>query len=351
MKNTKSYFLLISNIFGILGVLGVLISPIYAKNNPKPVEPIAGVPHKTTPYPLKVPAGFPDMVIPEDNPTTMEGVALGRMLYYDNIMHKDTEEACADCHLQEESFQTDNGVDQMLVHLNLAWTNNFLWKKGFHGTLEDVMIYEVEEFFKTDLARLNNSEKYKDLFKKAFGVDEITSKEAAYALAQFQRILTSGNSKFDQFYRGEVKLTAQETEGHQLFNSEKAGCFGCHGSALFTDNKSRNIGLDAKPSPGLMETTGNPKDLGKYKTPTIRNIEYTAPYMHDGRFATLEEVVGFYSTGVQNTDTVDQLMVNASEGGSHLTESEKAALVAFLKTLSDRDYLSNPELSSPFDNK
>lgn len=340
-----------NNILLIMGVFGILICSSCVKDDPKITEPITDVSYKTTPYPLEVPIGFPEIIIPEDNPTTMEGVTLGRMLYYDNIMHKDGVEACADCHDQAESFQVDNGDEQVLPHLNLAWTYNFLWKKGFKGTLEDVMLFEVEEFFETDFARLNDSELYKDLFKKAFGVDVITSKEAAYALSQFARILISGNSKFDQFNRGEVALTAQETAGYQLFYSQRAGCFHCHGTILFTDNVSRNIGLDANPAPGLMEYTGDPKDLGKYKTPTLRNIEFTSSYMHDGRFATLEEVVEFYSTGVQSTANVDPLMVNANDGGIRLSESEKAAVVAFLKTLSDPNYLSNPELSNPFDDK
>ena len=333
---------------GVVLALGLVTFSSCNNDDPVPITPPGDKPYVTTPYPVEIPIGFPDMIIPEDNPMTLEGVALGRMLYYDDILDKDSLRACADCHHQSEGFQIDNGHDQVLSHVNFAWSTNYMWNGGFQGTLEDVMTFEVEVFFETNMERLNNSEKYRDLFKKAYDVDVITSKEAAYALASFQRIMTSGNAKFDQFYRGETMLSTQEMEGLELFNTEVGDCFHCHGTALFTDNTPRNNGLDQDPADGLMAVTGNPSDLGRFKTPTLRNIEYTAPYMHDGRFNTLEEVVEFYSTGVHNTSTVDPLMVYAFDGGVQLTEDQKAALVAFLKTLSDPGYLTNPELSSPF---
>lgn len=304
--------------------------------------------YQTTPYPLEVPKDFPEMIIPEDNPLTIEGVSLGRRLYYDNIMDKDSARACANCHHQDKAFQIDNGSHQVVPHLNFGWSNHYMWNGGFQGTLEDVMVFEVEVFFETDMDRLNRSETYKKLFKQAFNVDTITSKNAAYALAQFARIMTSGNSRFDKFYRGELLLTQEELIGQQLFFTEKADCFHCHGTMLFTDNTPRNNGLDANPAAGLMDATGNPKDLGKFKTPSLRNVELTAPYMHDGRFSTLEEVIDFYSGGVHNTATVDPLMVYAHNGGVTLTDPEKKALLAFLKTLTDYDYINNSELSSPF---
>ena len=315
--------------------------------DPEPIVDPSEQPYVTTPYEIETPFSFPELVIPEDNQTTMEGVALGRMLYYDNIMDKDSARSCSMCHIQGENFQIDNGADQVLSHLNLGWSNNFMWNGSHQETLEEVMLFEVEHFFETDISRLNNSEKYSDLFKKAFDVDVITSKEAAYALAQFQRIMISSNSRFDQYLRGEIQFTDEEFQGMMLYNTEEADCFHCHGTALFTDNIPRNNGLDEFPEDGLMAVTGNPMDLGRFKTPTLRNIEHTAPYMHDGRFQTLEEVVDFYSTGVHNTETVDPLMVYAFKGGVQLSEDDKAALIAFLKTLSDPDFLSNPELSNP----
>lgn len=328
--------------------MGLITFSSCTNDEPEPITDTGDMPYVTTPYELETPYGFPDMIIPEDNPTTLEGVGLGRMLFYDRIMDKDSMRSCASCHIQGEGFQVDNGSDQVLAHVNFAWSNNYMWNGSFQGTLEEVMLFEVEHFFETDISRLNNSEMYSELFKKAFDVDTITSKEAAYALAQFQRIMTSGNSRFDKFLRGEVFLTTEELIGFDLFNTEEGDCFHCHGTALFTDNTPRNNGMDLNPEDGLMAVTGDPKDLGRFKTPTLRNIAVTAPYMHDGRFATLEEVVDFYSDGVHNTATVDPLMVYAYQGGVHLTTTEKAALVAFLKTLTDTDYLSNPELSDPF---
>jgi len=336
------------NIIGT--VLGLsLISFMGCKPDvPEPIDNPDDKPYVTTPYEVETPRGFPKMIIPEDNQMTMEGVALGRMLYYDRILDKDSARNCASCHIQSQGFQIDNGANQVLAHVNFAWSNNYMWNGGFQGTLEDVMVFEVEHFFETNMDRLNNSELYRDLFKKAFDVDEITSKEAAYALAQFQRILTSGNARVDKFFRGELMLNPQEMRGMELFNTEEGDCFHCHGTALFTDNIPRNNGLDLNPSDGLMEVTGDPKDLGRFKTPTLRNIDLTAPYMHDGRFATLEEVVEFYSTGVNNTATTDPLMVYAFDGGVQLSTEDKAALVAYLKTLTDTEFLTNSELSNPF---
>lgn len=336
-----------SKIFLGFLAFGFLTFSSCESDDPVPVVDPGEQPYVTTPYEIETPFSFPELIIPEDNQTTMEGVALGRMLYYDNIMDKDSARNCATCHIQGENFQTDNGTDQVLSHLNFGWSNNFMWNGSFQGTLEEVMIFEVEDFFETDLSRLNNSEKYSDLFKKAFDVDVITSKEAGYALAQFQRIMISSNSKFDQYLAGTTQLTDEEFQGMLLYNTEEADCFHCHGTALFTDNIPRNNGLDEFPEDGLMAVTGEPMDLGRFKTPTLRNIEHTAPYMHDGRFQTLEEVVEFYSTGVHNTETVDPLMVYAYKGGVQLSEVDKAALIAFLKTLSDPDYLTNPELSNP----
>ena len=337
----------LQTILPLLTGLGFLFIISCTSSIPEPITDNQ-VPYQTTPYPLITPKGFPPMEIPEANPLTLEGVALGRRLYYDPILEKDSSRACASCHLQSIGFQIDNGKSQVVAHANMGWNNRFMWNGGFEGTLEDVMTFEVEDFFETDISRLNNNPTYQKLFKEAFDVDVITSKEAAYALAQFARIMISGNSRFDQALRGEISLTPLEEEGKELFFTEKADCFHCHGNILLTDNTPRNNGLDANPDSGLMKSTGNPKDLGKFKTPTLRNIALTAPYMHDGRYQTLEEVIDFYSSDVQNTGTVDPLMVYAHLGGVQLTDSEKEALLAFLLTFTDESYTTNSELASPF---
>lgn len=296
-----------------------------------------------TAYELKIPEGFPEIEIPEDNPMTVEGVELGRRLYYDSILDQNQERACATCHIQQYSFTSSPDV---LPHINPGWTYSWLWKGDVQGSLEDIMEFEVQHFFYTNLDNLNSDSEYPELFKQAFGVDEITYKEIEKALSQFFRTLISGNSKFDKVQRGEAQFTNQENLGFELFFTERGDCFHCHASAFFSDGQLHNNALDTNPDPGHYNISGDSLDFGKYKSPTLRNIVYTAPYMHDGRFSTLEEVVDFYSEGLQYSPTVDPLMKNLSSGGVQLTDEEKAALVAFLKTLTDEDFVENPEFSN-----
>ncbi len=316
-------------------LLGVILFGMAGCNKPTD-NPQPG----TTPYELSIPQGFPAMTIPADNLLTREGVALGRKLYYDPRLHKEGTMACATCHVQQQAFSSSPAV---LPHINLGWSRNFLWNGKIQGSLEDVMLFEVEDFFETDMRVLNSDANYRQAFKQVFGSETITSKEVAKALAQFVRTLISGNSKFDRFLRGEVNLTNQEYLGYELFYTERGDCFHCHATAFMTDNLMHNNALDSLPDAGYFAVTGDSLDWGKFKTPTLRNIEYTAPYMHDGRYATLEEVVAFYSTGLEASPTVDPLMKNLHQGGVQLNAEEQAALVAFLKTLSDPDFISNPE--------
>jgi len=295
-----------------------------------------------TPYNLTIPVGFPPMAIPEDNPMTVEGVELGRKLYYDSILDKDQSRACASCHLQANSFSSKPDV---LPHVNLGWNYNWLWKGNVQGSVEDIMAFEVEGFFKTNLTNLTNHPEYPTLFKKAFNVDKINYNDIEKALAQFIRTLNSGNSKFDKVQRSEAQFTNEENLGFELFFTERGDCFHCHATTFFSDNKLHNNALDTKPDPGYFEITGDSLDYGKFKSPTLRNIAFTAPYMHDGRFATLEEVLNFYSEGLQTSATVDPLMKQLSHGGVQLTLEEKNALIAFLKTLSDEEFLTNPAFS------
>lgn len=301
-------------------------------------------PRGPTPFTLDIPAGFPEQNIQEDNPITQEGVELGRKLFYDSIISNDGLKACATCHIQANSFSSNPSV---IPHINLGWSHNFLWNGAVTGHVEDAMRFEVEDFFNTDLSKLNNHTEYPSLFEKVFGTTTITTKEIAYALAQFERTMISGNSKFDKVQRGEAEFTNAEEKGMQMFFTEKADCFHCHATVFFTDNLLHNNALDASPEPGLFEVTGDTLDYGKFKSPTLRNIEYTSPYMHDGRFKTLEEVVDFYSDGLKHSTTVDPLMTYLYQGGNHLTAEEKTELVAFLKTLSDPSYLTNPQFSNP----
>jgi cytochrome c peroxidase len=284
------------------------------------------------------------MIVPADNPTTVEGAALGRTLYYDRRMSPDGSRACADCHLQRHGFAHPD-VPGVLPHINLAWSRSFLWDGHFEGTLEDAMRMEVEDFFQTDLERLRQPD-LQALFEAAFGSPEITVERTARALAQFQRTMFSGRTPYDAYEAGERSaLNAAEKRGMRLFFDERAECFHCHASALFTDNGFHDIGLDPDPTgTGRGAYTGRPEDAGKWKTPTLRNVERSGPYMHDDRFETLEEVVAYYSDGVGDSPNLDPLL---RRGGFGLTASEQADLVAFLKALTDEDYLTDPRLGPP----
>ncbi len=304
------------------------------------------VPYSTTPADLNLPYNFPDMVIPEDNQPTVEGIALGRELYYDPILHPTQSLSCSSCHDQAKSFTTH--ASNSLAHINLGWNKQFLWNGSVQGMLEDVMMFEVEDFFGADLSVINQNADYKRKFKEAYGVNTITSKEVSYALAQFFRTLNSHDSKYDQWLRGEAMFTAEEWEGFDIFSTERGDCFHCHGTILFHDNAFGNNGMDLNPDPGLYAVTGDPNDFGRFKTPTLRNIELTAPYMHDGRFETLEEVVEFYSHGVQHeSPNLSPLMKYSANGGVQLYPLEVEHLVAFLKTLTDYSYTTREGLSDP----
>ena len=299
------------------------------------------------PYDLQYSIHFPILEIPENNPTTLAGVELGRRLFYDPLLHPDGEHACATCHIQQNSFTSDGDV---LPHLNLGWSNQYLWDAKIRGSLEDIMLFEVKDFFGTDVTRLENDTEYPRLFFEAFGNTDITRQGAANALAQFQRTMISDNSKYDRVLNNEpgVFLTDSEFRGLDIFFTEHGDCFHCHGGILFTDNLVHNNGLDVHPAPGYGAVTGNPGDIGKFKTPTLRNIALTGPYMHDGRYETLEEVIDFYSGGVNFSENIDPLMKFVHQGGINLTDQEKQDLIAFLHTLTDTSYIVDPLLSDPF---
>lgn len=194
---------------------------------------------------------------------------------------------------------------------------------------------------------------YPDLFFKAFGSKEITMERISKAIAQFVRTLVSANSKFDHYLRGEYQLTAEELRGFVLFTTEEgADCFHCHGGGgnpLFTTNLFYNNGKDDEFDDlyDRYSITNNPVDIGAYKAPTLRNVELTGPYMHDGRFSSLEEVIEFYSHQVKNSPYINPLMHHVANGGTQLTPSEKTDLMAFIKTLRDDDFLNNPNFSRP----
>jgi len=310
----------------------------------------------TTPYDIITPYGFPDMIIPEDNPMTFEGVELGRKLFNDPILSANNTLACINCHMPESSFSDPNqfstGIDGFLGNrnssalINLGWSSSFNWD-GSVKSLEEQAFepvtnsLEMHNSWNNVENTLNQDEEYLLLFKQAYNIDYIDSTHVVMAIAQFERTLISTNSKFDKYSRGEEVFTKSELNGFAIFNSEKGDCFHCHGTSLFTDNLFHNNGLDVEPflDLGLGKITENTSDNGKFKTPTLRNIEVSAPYMHDGRFATLEEVIEHYDSGGHFSSTVDPLMKKLGVG-LNLTNQEKSDLIAFLKTLTDYDYIT-----------
>ncbi len=311
---------------------------------------------------------LPDMPVPADNPLTEEGVRLGRMLFFDPILSGDNTQSCAGCHAPPGAFSDQGnalstGIDgktgtrNAMPLFNLAWQDNFNWS-GSASSLEEQAFepvrnpVEMHETWPHAVDELRDHPEYPRLFYEAFGVEELDSTHVTKALAQFERTLISGNSKFDRYLMGQTALTGSELNGFNIFMAEDKGdCFHCHGdpqNPLWTDNAFHNNGLDASFSdPGLMEVTGNANHEGLFKTPSLRNLAFTAPYMHDGRFQTLDEVIDHYSEGLTHSPTIDPLMKAVDQGGVHLSPSEKEDLKAFLLSLSDSSFINNPEYQKP----
>jgi cytochrome c peroxidase len=331
---------------------------------------------------------FPSMPKNPNNPVTQEGVQLGRMLFYDPILSADSSQSCSSCHKQANGFASDAAF-QVGVHgtigtrssmplNNLAWENiGFFWD-GRSKTIEDQVTHPVEnpdemaENWDHVVMKLKNSKTYPALFRKAFQDGQVSKDNAAKALAQFLRTLISSHSKFDIDRKD---FTPSEERGFVLFGrnpqfddtreltTHGADCVHCHNAAQnFQDYTSigtfRNNGLDSVASvndfkdKGYGTISGNPDDNGKFKVPSLRNVEFSAPYMHDGRFKTLSEVIDHYNAGGKPSPNCDISMARnqfAGEGGKlFLDDQDKTDLINFLKTLSDTTFIHDPRYSNPF---
>ncbi|MCH9659386.1 MAG: cytochrome-c peroxidase [Bacteroidetes bacterium] len=325
--------------------------------------------YTATPAPLEVPQLFEDNilppVIPDDNPQTVEGIALGKKLFFDPILSLDNTQACADCHQPENSFSDPRrfsvGIDgslgtrQSMPLFNMAWNFNekFFWD-GRSVSLEEQIFQPVTNPIEMDNTwpnvenSLQDHADYPALFEEAFGSTQIDSVNVSRAIAQFLRTLVSANSKFDRAELGLEPLTPQEQNGLNIYLDEGRGdCFHCHGlpnNPLWTDNIFHNNGMDEIITDlGFGDVSGDPREFGHFKTPSLRNLAFTAPYMHDGRFATLDEVIDHYSEGLVFSETIDPLMKAVSTGGVALTDGDKADLKAFLLSLSDPSFINNPD--------
>ena len=319
---------------------------------------------EATPLVLFYPSNFPTINIPEFNPLTQEGVSLGRRLFYDPILSSDNTVSCASCHKQEYAFSDNNqfsfGVNQSEGNrhaptiINPGWQLLFDWD-GKSNSLEEQasrpILSDIElhnNNWSEVINRLEMSDLYINFFCAAFGTETIDSSHVLMALAQFERTLVSSNSRFDKWLNGEIMFSDEELDGFDIYVTERGDCFHCHPIGLFIDNLFHNNGLDSDfQDLGRYDITGNPLDQGLFKSPTLRNIEFSAPYMHDGRFATLEEVINHYNFGGYDSPTVDPLMKYVGVG-LLLSDDEKANLKTFLLTLSDEDFINNSNFSTPF---
>jgi len=350
--------------------------------------------YKATPYDFNVPPYFPTQLNVEDgNPLTVEGIELGRYLFYDGRLRgylgndPDSLMSCATCHVQQYGFKC--GMDNprfpdgktfgitgiptphnMMPLCNLIFNHNgYFWNGSIHKsnpnaqqrTLEDVVYmgvvapHEMNSTMERCVNAIASIGIYPPKFKAAFGTEEVTAERIQKAIGQFIRTLVSSNSKFDKYIRKEVQLSTEELQGYILFITEEgADCFHCHGgdgNLLMTTNSFYNNGLDDVfiDAKDRFSITFNENDKGAYRAPSLRNIAVTAPYMHDGRFKTLDEVIDFYSEGVKYSPYVNPLMHKVNQGGAMLTPLQKRQLKAFLLTLTDEEFLNNPKFSKPKD--
>lgn len=351
----------------------------------------------TSTWQWHLPASFPTPFVPADNPMTAAKVELGRHLFYDERLSGNGFQSCGTCHLQQKAFTDGLMVAQGSTgelhprnsqHLgNVVYNATITWANPALTSLErqmevpmfgdDPVELGINDTNKAHvLQRFEQDTHYQQLFKAAFFEQDnrINFANIIKAIASFQRTLISGNSRYDQFNQHQATLNDSEIRGKNLFFGEKAECFHCHGSFNFNDQVRHagtriietlfhntglfNIGGTGDfpfPNRGVFELSGKPEDMGKFRAPSLRNVAVTAPYMHDGSIATLEAVLDFYAEGGRHITEG----ANAGDGRNNpfkselvtlidLNQQEKADIVAFLKTLTDDEFLHNPQFSNPF---
>ncbi len=300
-----------------------------------------------------IPSNFPAPTYNfEDNKLTNAGFALGKKLFYDARLSADKSVSCGSCHQQFAAFanldhKVSHGVNNCQGKrnapplFNLAWQKAFFWDGGVKN-IETSPLNAITDTCEmgTDIATiitfLKNTAPYPELFKKAFGSTEINSQLILKSITQFTAVLVSGNSKYDKVMRKEgAVFTTDELAGYNVF---KEKCSSCHTEPFFTDFSYRSNGLDVVSlDEGRSHITGLNSDFGTFRVPTLRNIEYTFPYMHDGRFYSLDEVLEHYNSGVKASANLDVKLKN----GIKLSSTEKEQIKAFLKTLTDNEFIKN----------
>lgn len=307
-----------------------------------------------------VPAGWPKPVYNfRRNPMTPERIALGRALFYEPLLSADNTISCSSCHLQNTAF---THIDHDLSHgiygrigtrnapalMNLAWSSSFMWDGSVNHldmqALAPISNHaEMDEQIAHVALKLRATTIYPALFYAAFSDSAITGERVLQSLSQFMLTLVSANARYDKIQRGADTFTAREAAGYKLFRQH---CASCHTEPLFTNGGFENNGLPPDPSLrdiGLMQVTHRSEDSLRFKVPTLRNIALSYPYMHDGRFKTLSQVLNYYIMGVRQSPTLNPRLSK----GIYLNNEEKGALIAFLLTLTDKEFLSDPRFSYP----
>jgi cytochrome c peroxidase len=306
-----------------------------------------------------VPEGFPQPALPADNPLTAPGVALGRRLFFDPRLSATARQNCASCHAPEHAFSDQVALSRGAEGrpgrrnapplFNLAWSPAYAWDGGKAHIRDQALAamaspIEMHATPARVVAELGADPAAAARFAAAFGTPQVTLERIGQALEQYLLTLVSADSKFDRARRGDAVLSAEEQRGLQLFVTEYdparrqygADCFHCHGGLLFSDYAYKNNGLEAVAGDaGRAGVTGRADDAGKFKTPSLRNVAVTGPYMHDGRFATLEAVVAHYDHGVKRNAALDPNLAKHPRSGLALGAADQRALVAFLRTLTD----------------
>jgi len=316
------------------------------------------------PLSVDVPSNFPAIAYNLSlNPPTEKGFELGKKLFYDGRLSSDGIVSCGFCHMQEYAFThhghtVSHGVNNATGTRNappiqnLAYQTTFMWDGATNNLdLQPLIpltsVIEMDGNLTSIVTMMKGDATYKKLFKAAFTDGQINTENMLKALSQFMVMVTSSNSRFDKYRRGEAggTLTPDELAGYALFNAK---CTSCHATDLMTDNSFRNNGLAVNPlvnDVGRYRATELASDYYKFKVPSLRNVEKSAPYMHDGRFGTLDAVLEHYNSGVVNSATLDPLLNKNGTLGIPLTPDEKLQLIAFLKTLTDNQYLTDARFS------
>ncbi|MFB6456797.1 cytochrome-c peroxidase [Chitinophaga sp. Hz27] len=307
------------------------------------------------------PSGFPAPVYPlAANPVTLAGFELGRKLFYEPRLSRNNTISCGSCHLQTSAFthhghDISHGIEDRLGSrnappiMNLAWNTTFMWDGGiFDLDLQPVApisnFVEMDETVSNVLEKLRNTAPYPELFRKAFGSKDITTATMMKAMSQFMIMVISDQSKYDSVKRGQASFTPDENSGYVVFQQH---CNACHREPLFTDQSFRNNGIGPGPNndSGRFAITLQPADMYAFKVPSLRNLAYTAPYMHDGRFYSLQGVLTHYTSEVTDMPTLDPLLKTSGKPGIALSATEQQQLLAFLNTLNDKKFITDKRFS------